>query len=552
MFRLSGILFLLIVAAGLAVPGSALAAPPPNDAFAAAEELSGRLTTASGLNKEATKEAGEPDHAGKAGGASVWYRWTAPASGQATVSTCESTFDTLLAAYTGDSFATLQEKASNDDSCGIQSSVSFPAAEGVTYRFAVDGLNGATGAFTLKLRLAPVNDNFADGVGLTGDEGSVDGTTVGATAEPNEPNDPYSSVWYRWTAPSNGWASFDTCASSDYAGLVAFTGSALATLMPVPVRYDYDYESCEFGSRIYFEAAAGESYKLAVYGYEAVSGFTLTWNRSAPRPEAVDYPTITGAAREGQTLAASEGTWLEPTPFSFAYAWGRCDATFDSCNLISGATSRTYTLSGGDVGYYVYLRVTATNAGGSTDVYAGPTNRVRPSGPTNTSVPELSGETHVGEVLFATAGAWTGLQPIEYTYQWQECDGSGNACLDLPGENAAVIEMRAEHVDSRLRVVVTARNPDGARSAVSSPSSVVERAVAPPPPVRCVVPNVRGKRLAAARKAITKAHCRVGRIQKKFSNRVVAGRVISQSPKPKARLASRGRVNLVVSKGRRR
>jgi PASTA domain len=550
MFQLRGIPLLLVLAAGLAVPGSALAAPPPNDNFAAASELSGRTATVLAVNKDATKETGEPNHAGKVGGASVWYRWTAPGSGMATLSTCDSSFDTLLAAYTGDSLATLHEVQSNDDSCGVKSSISFQAEEGVTYRIAIDGTGGAVGEFVLDLRLAPSNDNFADAAVLVGDQGSVEGTTVGASGEPNEPNDPYSSVWYRWTAPSSGWASFETCGSSDYVGLAAFTGSALETLMPVPVRYDYG--SCDLGSRIYFEATAGESYKLAVYGYEAVSGFTVTWNRNAPRPEAVDYPTITGVAREGQTLTASEGTWLGPTPIFFAYAWGRCDATFDNCDLISGATSRTYTLSGGDVGYYVYLRVTATNAGGSTDAYSDTTARVRPSGPTNTSAPELSGETHVGEVLFATTGAWTGLQPIDYAYQWQECDGSGNACLDLPGENAAVIEMRAEHVDSRLRVVVTARNPDGARSAVSSPSSVVERAVAPPPPVRCVVPNVRGKRVAAARKAIRKAHCRVGRIQKKFSNRVVAGKVISQSPRPRARLASRGRVHLVVSKGRRR
>ena len=38
-----------------------------------------------GSNVGATKEPGEPDHAGDPGGASVWYTWTAPADGVADV-----------------------------------------------------------------------------------------------------------------------------------------------------------------------------------------------------------------------------------------------------------------------------------------------------------------------------------------------------------------------------------------------------------------------------------------------------------------------------------
>jgi beta-lactam-binding protein with PASTA domain len=68
----------------------------------------------------------------------------------------------------------------------------------------------------------------------------------------------------------------------------------------------------------------------------------------------------------------------------------------------------------------------------------------------------------------------------------------------------------------------------------------------------CVVPRVRGKTLAAARSSLTKALCKVGTVERRFSANIKRGRVISQRPAPRARLAELARVNLVVSRGRRR
>ena len=69
---------------------------------------------------------------------------------------------------------------------------------------------------------------------------------------------------------------------------------------------------------------------------------------------------------------------------------------------------------------------------------------------------------------------------------------------------------------------------------------------------QCRVPNVRGKKLALARPAISKAHCSVGTVKRKTSKKVKRGRVISQSPRAASILPNLGKVNLVVSKGRRR
>ena len=66
----------------------------------------------------------------------------------------------------------------------------------------------------------------------------------------------------------------------------------------------------------------------------------------------------------------------------------------------------------------------------------------------------------------------------------------------------------------------------------------------------CVVPKVHGKTLAAARSSLTRALCKVGTVQRRYSPRVKKGRVISQRPAPRTRLAELAKVNLVVSRGR--
>jgi hypothetical protein len=66
---------------------------------------------------------------------------------------------------------------------------------------------------------------------------------------------------------------------------------------------------------------------------------------------------------------------------------------------------------------------------------------------------------------------------------------------------------------------------------------------------RCVVPNVLGKTLKAARRALTRGYCSVGKITTAASPRVKKGRVVSQKPKRGKRLKARAKVQLVVSQG---
>src|SRR5262249_15392064 len=66
--------------------------PPFNDNFASAQSLPGTFSSVSGVNSFATKQSGEPNHAGNAGGHSIWYQWTAVDNKPVTVDTIGSSF----------------------------------------------------------------------------------------------------------------------------------------------------------------------------------------------------------------------------------------------------------------------------------------------------------------------------------------------------------------------------------------------------------------------------------------------------------------------------
>lgn len=125
---------------------------PPNDNFANATTILLGQTLA-GTNTGATKEPGEPNHAGNAGGKSVWWNFQALGTGPFVVKTAGSNFDTLLGVYTGSSVGALTAIASNDDFGGLQSQVIFNAIAGTTYRIAVDGFNSGSGAASGNIQL---------------------------------------------------------------------------------------------------------------------------------------------------------------------------------------------------------------------------------------------------------------------------------------------------------------------------------------------------------------------------------------------------------------
>ena len=130
-----------------------------NDNFANRLALSGPAPVALSNNLLATREAGEPDHAGAAAGRSLWYTWTAPTTGTVNVSTYYTGTGAptmrALALYTGSSLSSLSEVASSNNLAQTQylegfliapgdltgTSINVLVTAGTVYQIAIDALD---------------------------------------------------------------------------------------------------------------------------------------------------------------------------------------------------------------------------------------------------------------------------------------------------------------------------------------------------------------------------------------------------------------------------
>ena len=296
-----------LVALLLAVPAGAGAAAPPNDAFADAVDL-GSLTAEffEGTTVNATKETGEPAHAGNAGGKSVWFSWTAPGDGSVphlALRTIAS-FDTLLGVYTGPAVDNLVEVASNDDGTSGGSTVSFAATPGETYRIAVDGFAGKSGSFFLTAAPSPVNDNFSEAIALTGADGTRTGDALAdATSEPGEP--PFgieSTVWYSWQPPADGTYKLSTFGTVGVDTLLGvYEGTAVESLTQVAFNDDDPDRGCCSSWVALVDAEASTTYMIQVApleGFASEGEVALSWSPLILGTDGPDTLTGTPAVEE--------------------------------------------------------------------------------------------------------------------------------------------------------------------------------------------------------------------------------------------------------------
>ncbi len=127
------------------------------DDFNAQASINNFTLVRASQNRNATRIAGEPAHAGKRANASVWVTWTAPGTpGIMTMSTAGSGFDTILAAYTGSSVSNLTQVDASDDDAGYACSrIAFNVTAGTAYRICVAGLGDETGDIVLSWVFQP-------------------------------------------------------------------------------------------------------------------------------------------------------------------------------------------------------------------------------------------------------------------------------------------------------------------------------------------------------------------------------------------------------------
>ncbi len=204
-------------------------------------------------------------------------------------------------------------------------------------------------------------------------------------------------------------------------------------------------------------------------------------------PSNTSLPTVSGTARQGQTLTGTTGVWSGTPPVSLAFQWLRCDAVNPNlCTAVSGAANPAYALEAGDVGRRMRLRVTASNSQGSGSALSTPTAVVvSASAPLNTAEPTISGSARVGSTLTASSGSWSGATPMSFSFQWVRCDASGGApdgsnCPVISGATGSTYVVTSLDAGQRLRVRVTASNSAGSGTTASNPTAVVPQTAARP------------------------------------------------------------------------
>jgi hypothetical protein len=201
----------------------------------------------------------------------------------------------------------------------------------------------------------------------------------------------------------------------------------------------------------------------------------VAFSTSATGATPASPPVISGTPRAGETLTATQGTWVTP-PASVVYQWQRCSATGTACANIAGATASSYVVTSADVGNTNRVVVSGTDSAGTADNPSAVTAVVAPGpSPVNTVPPAISGTPTEGQALVGSDGTWTGTAPITFTYAWLRCDATGGACAAIPGAAAKTYTAVAADVDKTLRLTVAAKNALGTSSETSVPTAQIVR-----------------------------------------------------------------------------
>lgn len=226
-------------------------------------------------------------------------------------------------------------------------------SSGGIYEFSVTAQNGA-GSDSAWISLeaiesgSAVNDNFADATPLTGSSLNISASTFGATLEPGEPAhtehgvSATASVWWRWTAPSNGVVGIQW--SGSFAIVCVYTGSSFSTLTE-------QGSASGFSSLASFNAAAGEDYFISM---STVMAGALTLNL--------------GYYHEPVLRAPLQITLTQNSPVDITFETWNTASGFSATDLpagmaLDGSTGR---LSGVPTEYGSFSpQITVTNAYGS-------------------------------------------------------------------------------------------------------------------------------------------------------------------------------------------
>ncbi|MDB6038420.1 MAG: hypothetical protein JWM99_2261, partial [Verrucomicrobiales bacterium] len=361
------------------------ASPPSNDDFKDRIDLT-LLTLpihVSSTLTDSSKEPGEPPGDYQFAGRTVWWTWTPAHDGVFTfkakgIQDPDSGLfypNSILQVFQGNTLASLNPLATSfrdyADPAPYSSSVTLRLKMGSPVQIRVDGFfySAAKGTFKLDVidEAPPENDDFVKAKLVSGSDVRLIGSTRGATRESLEPRDESigATLWWKWTAPSNGSVILDGSESPLQQSvhkltIDAFAGTDLANLTGIARNFEQPLapDSCTypcFDALASFRATAGSTYYIRLGGYGGAGGDVnvhLSLINSPPNDnfaesallESKTQLTIVGnnygGTREYSGLIGSEPSHMNQS-YGFQSVWwnwpapinGRVTLTLDETNV---------------------------------------------------------------------------------------------------------------------------------------------------------------------------------------------------------------------------
>ncbi|MBI1853391.1 MAG: hypothetical protein HYR85_23880 [Planctomycetes bacterium] len=494
---------------------------PPNDDCAAAQPAI--IGTVAFDNQAATAQASDPPFPCGGGGApfnSLWYSFAPGVGGDYTIDTCGSTFDTLLAVWTGAACGPYVNVGCNDDACGLQSQLTVSLLAGTTYRIEVDGFGTATGTGSLTVARVgggPVNDNCAAAI-VVPPNGPfpirrAEDTTL-ATTEATDPLQSCSflgpdqnshSVWFRWTPTTTADALVETCGSDYDTVLTVYTG-VCGAFQEIACNDDGGSPNCAVAlqSGVSWRAIAGREYFAEVtrFGLGPAGNLVIALDRGVALPDNDDcggatplagggpFPIAGNQSTAGATVAVDDpvhtctgradvaSVWFSWTPAAaFNATFHTCTSNFDTvvavytgacgnltevvCNDDSAVAPCPATLQSvvtwpATANTRYLIQVCAANAG--------------PGGQLNYSLdcvalPQCNVNLNLPDFVFQTADvqATAAGVPAGGAYQWERIqNGAGRVNLVAANNQATVTGTQASGALNDVTIRVTYTAPNGA------------------------------------------------------------------------------------------
>ena len=220
-----------------------------------------------------------------------------------------------------------------------------------------------------------------------------------------------------------------------------------------------------------------DSYLLAKVTLTNQAGTVFRYTASTAKiitpPVFEQEPTVVGQAYVTGSLAINTFNVTAKPPATLTYQWYNCESrTFASvasvpagCDVISGATSATYSPAENLAGRYVSVLVTARNAAGQVSSFSKTTTAIMVP-PKNVIAPLISGSTVVGGTLTTDSGTWIPGTGVNFEYKWYACSKPTTAsdtisltdCPLVAGASASSLNLGEGQVGKYMVAGVTAKN----------------------------------------------------------------------------------------------